>query len=55
MKNRDEIKRQMHECFMRKTLADIGKELVRDFTAKRNLEDQQRNFKDPNSRMISYA
>lgn len=51
----DEVKVVMHECFIRKTLANIGKELIKDFAIQRNIEDQKRNFQDPNTRMISFA
>lgn len=50
---KDDIKSFMHECFLRKTLSDIGAVLVRDFVAKREAEDSAKSFKDPNPQMIS--
>ena len=50
---KDDLRAFMHECFLRKTLSDIGAVLVRDFVSRREAEDSERSFKDPNPQMIS--
>jgi hypothetical protein len=52
---KDDIRAFMHECFLRKTLSDIGSVLIRDFVAKREAEDNEKSFTDPNPQMISLA
>jgi len=47
------IEEFIHICFIRKTLSDIGRCLVRDFVKKREEEDGKINFTDPNPKSIS--
>ena len=48
---KDEIQSILHECFIRKTLSDLGAKLIRDFVTERNHED---DFEDPNRKSVSY-